>query len=274
MNKIGIMQGRLSARIDNRLQAFPWSSWEKEFEIARECQLDLIEWLFDAEDYPENPLWTEQGIRRIKQQIEHSWVQVLSCCAHYFMVHPFFRVPESERLESIDVLERLIAQSAELGIKTILIPVLENCEIRSELERSQLIEALSEPLALASRHGISLGLETELPAADYRALVDQANHPRLGIYYDTGNNTARGHDIAADTRLLAPLFVGVHIKDRSRGGPNVLLGQGEADFAGFFTSLRNGHYNGPLILETTFGNDPIQAARTHRNFVYNYLQVV
>ncbi len=272
MNKIGIMQGRLSPRIDNRLQAFPWSSWEMEFAAARECQLDLIEWLFDAEDYAENPLWTEQGIRRIKQQIEHSRVEVLTCCAHYFMAHPFFRVPESERLESIDVLERLITRSAELGIQTILIPVLENCEIRSELDRRILTDSLAEPLALASDYGISLGLESELPAAEYRSLIEQVNHPRLGIYYDTGNNTARGHDIAGDTRLLASMLLGIHIKDRPVGGPNVLLGQGDADFAGFFASLKHARYTGPLILETTFADDPLQAARAHRNFVYNYLQ--
>ena len=272
MNKIGIMQGRLSPRIGDRLQAFPWSSWEQEFEAARQCQLDLIEWLFDADNYENNPLWTEAGIQKVKQQVARSGVQVLTCCAHYFMVHPFFRVPEAERLQSIAVLNRLIRCAGQLGIKTILIPVLESSEIRLEVERSLLIESLQETLTLAADCGINLGLEAELPAVEYRALIEQAGHPRLGIYYDTGNNTARGYDITADAGSLAPLFVGVHIKDRKRGGPNVLLGKGDADFDGFFKILKQAHYTGPLILETTFGDDPLEAAKAHREFVQDHLR--
>jgi L-ribulose-5-phosphate 3-epimerase len=197
---------------------------------------------------------------------------VLSCCANYFMVHPFFRVPESERLQSIAVLNHLILCSAQLGIKTILIPVLENSEIRCDAERSLLIDSIQGSLALAANYGISLGLEAELPAFEYQSLVEQVSHPQLGIYYDTGNNTSLGYDITADAEILISRFVGIHIKDRKRGGPNVLLGQGDADFEGFFKVLKRAHYTGPLILETTFGQDPLEAARSHRKFVHSYLQ--
>ncbi len=257
--------------MDNRLQAFPWTAWQTEFKAARECHFDLIEWLFDAENYQENPLWSQHGIRTIKQEIDASQVGVLTCCANYFMLHPFFRVSDSERLHSIEVLNQLIVRSAELGIKTILIPVLENCEIHTEAERALLIESLYEPLALAAKYSINLGLETELPVADLLSLMKQAGHSNLGIYYDTGNNTAQGYDITFAARALSSFFVGVHIKDRKRGGPNVLLGQGDADFAGFFAVIQQAGYAGPLILETTFGDDPIEAARAHRNFVYNSL---
>ncbi len=32
-NEIGIMQGRLSPRIDGKIQAYPANTWQKEFEI-------------------------------------------------------------------------------------------------------------------------------------------------------------------------------------------------------------------------------------------------
>ena len=32
---IGFMQGRLSKIVDNKIQSFPWESWEEEFRLAK-----------------------------------------------------------------------------------------------------------------------------------------------------------------------------------------------------------------------------------------------
>ena len=83
---------------------------------------------------------------------------------------------------------------------------------------------------IADAEGVSIALETELPAGAYCALVEEAGHPALGIYYDAGNAAAKGYDLAADVRAIAPWLRGVHVKDRKRGGGSVPLGQGDADF--------------------------------------------
>lgn len=270
MNEIGIMQGRLSPAVPGRLQAFPWSTWEKEFCHAATCGFEVIEWLFEADRYEQNPIWTQDGVQRIRQKMATTGIRLRSLCADYFMVHPFFRVSEPERTQSIAVLNRLILQSAGVGIKTILLPVLEGAGIRADTEKIQLLDALCEPLSLAIRHGIRLGLETELPAAEYRALVERGNHPALGVYFDTGNAVAKGYDIAADIRMLGPFLCGVHIKDRTRGGPSVLLGQGDADFTSFFQAMGETAYIGPLVLETPSGNDFLAVAGTHLKYVREY----
>lgn len=192
MNEIGIMQGRLSPPVPGRLQTFPWSSWEQEFHHAHECGFDAIEWLFEADDYEQNPIWTESGLERIRRQIATAGVQLRSVCADYFMAHPFIRVPEQERARSVAVLNRLIVRAASVGIQTILLPLLEVAEIRTDAEKVQLLDSLREPLSLAAAHGIRLGLETELPAVEYRALIEQGDHSALDVYYDTGNAAARG----------------------------------------------------------------------------------
>ena len=46
-SKIGIMSGRLSEKIDDRIQIFPINSWKEEFEKASKLGFDLIEWIFD-----------------------------------------------------------------------------------------------------------------------------------------------------------------------------------------------------------------------------------
>ncbi len=244
---------------------------------ARACGLDLIEWLFEAEDgrghtYQENPLWNAAGRADIRRKVDETGVQVKTCCADYFMPHPFFRVTPAERSESIAVLNQLIANAAEVGIRSILIPVLEISEIRSPDEKALLLESLKRPLDLAAQKNICLGLETELPAVQYLALVEDAHKPALGVYYDTGNNAAQGHDIAADARLLGPRLVGIHVKDRKRGGSSVLLGQGDADFPAFFKVVMEAGYRGPVILQSAFGANYLEIASRHRQFVQDCLR--
>jgi len=263
MNDVGIMQGRLSPPVPERLQAFPWSSWEREFEHAKACGFDTIEWLFEAERYEQNPIWTAPGLERIQQLIASTGIRVRSVCADYFMFHPFFRVSEAERLNSITTLRGLIERSATIGVRVILLPVLEVSEVRTEAEKHQLLDSLREPLALAGTYDIRLGLETELRAPEYRALIQRCNHSAMGVYYDTGNATAKGYDIASDIRILGPLMCGVHIKDRKRGGPSVLLGQGDADFAAFFRTLAEIDYTGLLVLQSAFGDDYLKIAGSH-----------
>ncbi len=271
MNPIGIMQGRLSPPVSLRLQAFPWSSWQVEFDRARQCQIDLIEWLFEADNFEKNPIWSDDGIRAIQDQIASTGVRVQTCCADYFMPHPFFRVSEEERQASIQVLVTLIQRAARIGVKTILVPVLEVCEIRTPEEKKLLLESLKEPLKAAGQAGISLGLETELPAGEYLGLVKDGGSKSLGVYYDTGNNAAQGHDIVADIRVLAPCLVGIHVKDRKRGGPSVLLGEGDADFAGFFQEVSQSGYANPIIMQTAFGPDYLGIASRHLKYIKDRL---
>jgi L-ribulose-5-phosphate 3-epimerase len=285
-NLIGMMQGRLSYPAPPgvistpKLQVFPYQAWEQEFENARACGFDLIEWLFTEKSdvrgdlYPnsgENPLMTESGRHRIQFLIKESGVQVQTCCAHYFMLHPFIRVSEAERLSSIAMLSALIENSARVGIKTILLPVLETCEIRDEGEKLSLLQSLGEPLDLAQKLGVRLALEMELPGEVYRAFLERANHPALGAYYDSGNNTARGYDIVFAVHELGNYLFGVHIKDRVSRGSSVLLGQGDTDFSGFFPALQAAGYTGPIILETPLGSDPLLTARNHAAFVRRFL---
>lgn len=271
MYPIGIMQGRLSPPVPGCPQAFPWTSWEAEFQQAQFCGFDALEWLFAAEAYEQNPLWNESGLEKIRRQMAATGVWVGSVCAHYFMLHPFLRVSEPERCYSVQVLNRLIGQAAAVGIDTILVPVLETAEIRTEAEATQLLDSLREPLALAQQHGIRLGLETELPTLQYRNLIEAAKHPHLGAYYDTGNATAKGFDLVADLRILQPVLCGIHIKDRKQGGSSRLLGEGDTPFAAFFTTLADIGYTGRLILETPSGDDAVAIGKRHREFIGNLL---
>lgn len=266
------MQGRLSRRPNDRIQAFPRNTWKEEFVLARELGLANIEWLFEVDDYQNNPIWTKED-DSIKKLFDATGVKVRSVCADYFMPKRLFNLPQSEIEENIDVLIELIQKSSIVGAEVILLPVLEISEVKSVNDKIELIENLQRPLDIAQSLNIKLGLETELPAFEYRELVERANHPSLGVYYDTGNAAAKGYNIEEDLKLLAPLLCGVHIKDRTLNGSSVMLGEGRANFKGFFRRLNQLDYNGPLVLQSWFGDKHLNDALANLTFVKEHLQI-
>lgn len=267
MIEVGVMQGRLSPQPQDRLQAFPWLSWESEFDLARECGFRAIEWIFEADRHEQNPILNDGARKRIAELTRETGVGVRSICADYFMTFPLFNPSESERLHSVRVLEELIDAAPRVGAKTILIPVLERSALRTNGDRALLLETLRGPLVLAAQNGVMIGIEAELDAAQYADLIDGAASPAVGAYYDTGNAAAQGHDVANDLTTLGSRVCGVHFKDRGVGGPSVPLGQGAVDFERTLTSLQRMRFNGLAIVQSTSGPDPVAAASSHLSFV-------
>ena len=46
-DKIGVMQGRLSKPVNNKIQSFPNRNWKKEFLLAKKLSVKFIEWTLD-----------------------------------------------------------------------------------------------------------------------------------------------------------------------------------------------------------------------------------
>jgi L-ribulose-5-phosphate 3-epimerase len=264
--QIGIMQGRLSpARA--RPQSFPWESWQAEFERARSFGFDAIEWLFDPVGYEQNPIWTEVGLTQIRESMLASGVTVRSICADYFVGQSLLGASEAERRRRVQVLNVLVTRASQLGVRVVVVPALEAGEVRDADGEAVLLDCLSEPLALARSGGVTLAVESNMPAERYLELMDRSADCALGICFDTGNRTAQGEDIIGDLDRLAPWVAEVHVKDRLVGGPNVPLGEGAAPFDGFFARLAVGGYSGPLILETTVQDDYEYHAKRNLAFV-------
>ena len=48
------MQGRLSRKVNNKIQAFPEKEWKKEFPRAKKLGLRFIEWTLDYKNFYKN----------------------------------------------------------------------------------------------------------------------------------------------------------------------------------------------------------------------------
>ena len=105
--KLGVMQGRLLPKYNGRYQAHPFGYWQDEFPIASKLGLDCIEFIFDYDQYEENPLMTMQGQSEIKEMVQSRGVEVRSICADFFMDCPM-HAKEKSQSEAANILYEVL----------------------------------------------------------------------------------------------------------------------------------------------------------------------
>jgi hexulose-6-phosphate isomerase len=270
--RIGVMQGRLSPRPAGKLQEFPWLSYREEFSRAARLGLHSIEWIFEAPRFDENPLWTEAGREEIRELVAQSGVRVQSVCADYFMVHRLAGESSLSLSQNRDVLADLIVAAHAVGADRILIPLLETSAVDTPELQREVVISLRSVVDVAERYGVTLGLEMEIPGVDYAKVVQSVGSPRVRAYYDTGNSTAQGADVAQDIVPLLPLLHAVHIKDRVRGGGSKPLGTGDTNFQGFFPALLRAGFRGDFVLQHYFEQQPELETERSLSFVQQLIE--
>ena len=89
--KLGFMQGRLSPQIRNEIQAFPFSTWKKEFKIAEEINIKIMEWTIDNFNYLKNPIMTNSGKKEINKLKEKYNIKINSITCDFLMQDTFYK---------------------------------------------------------------------------------------------------------------------------------------------------------------------------------------
>lgn len=270
--RIGVMQGRLSPRPPGKLQEFPWQSYADEFPKAARLGLHSIEWIFEAPRFEENPLWTEEGREEIRELTARSGVRVQSVCADYFMLHRLAGESAAALVQNCDVLAELIVHTHAIGADRILIPLLETSAVDTPDLRREVAISLKSAVPFAERYGVTLGLEMEIAGPDYAKVVQSVGSRRVRAYYDTGNSTAAGFDIAQDIEPLLPLLHAVHIKDRVRGGGSKPLGTGDTNFQAFLPKLLRAGFRGDFVLQHYFDAQPEVETERSQSFLQQLLE--
>ena len=259
--RFGIVQGRLTPSSPGELQWFPGDLWPNEFPLAGGLGLDYIELIAEVQHNPDNPLWSDGGIERIKELARENELRLHALCNDYMVEHAF--------LDGRDVLDqtlRLIERGKLLGMEKFIVPLFDASEMTAE-NGADYESGLGEIADAAHDAGMTTCLETVLTGAELADLLDRLDRPHIKAVYDTGNRVAFGHDLAGDIRLLGDRIAHVHIKDKNADNENVLLGNGLVNFADVFKAFHDIGYEGPFTFETQRGNDPLQTARDNMAFV-------
>ena len=132
--RIGFMQGRLSPQVDGKIQAFPWRQWREEFAIAQAAGFDLMEWTLDAERLHENPFMTPAGQAEIRTLEARHGVAIESLTGDFFMHAPFHKAAGAERERRLADLRAVCAACARLGVRTLVIPLVDAGRMESAAE--------------------------------------------------------------------------------------------------------------------------------------------
>lgn len=269
MITLGIMQGRLSPPVRERIQAFPSQTWRREFALAREAGLGRIELVYERETAAEHPLSTDDGVIELRNLGTSSGVEARSVCADYFMEDRLIGPGGNLNREAVEHLRWLLHRCVAVGAGYVVLPFVDQSALRSAAEQAALIDLLEQTLASVGHASVEIHLETDLPPKVMVRLLERMNHYLVRANYDTGNSAALGRDPSEELVVLGPWLGSVHIKDRIRGGGSVTLGTGNADFQACFRIFRAIGFVGPFILQTAreSGLSEVALAARNRHFV-------
>jgi L-ribulose-5-phosphate 3-epimerase len=253
--RIGFMQGRLSALVDGKIQAFPWNEWREEFPRAKAIGLSRMEWTIDQERLRENPLTTESGRGAISRLSRGNAVEIPSLTGDCFMQAPFWKADGQAREALIADLDLVLASCAALRIVFVVIPLVDNGKIEAPEQAEVLLRVLLDRSAALSRRGTRIVFESDLPPAELAQFIARFPQELFGINYDIGNSAALGFDCSEEIAAYAPRILNVHVKDRLRGGTTVPLGAGAAELAKAIRLIENSGYSGQYVLQTARAAD-------------------
>lgn len=247
---LAVMQGRLLPKYLGRYQAHPIGYWHREFEVAKNYEIGLIEFILDYDDWGNNPLMSEIGINEITQVSLKTGVFVKSACADFFMEAPLHGRSLTDCLDSQKVLIKLIHNCAKLGINDIVIPCVDQSSLREDRSNmKELVKNMLPAVDLAEKYGLNLALETDLPPKSFADLLEMFSSPRVTVNYDIGNSASLGYDPIEELVAYGNKISNIHIKDRILNGGSVELGTGSADFKTFFTELSRLSFKGIFVMQ-------------------------
>ena len=269
-NRIGVMQGRFLPKYRGRYQAHPVGYWKQEFGVAQEFGLDCIEFILDHNDAEENPLLKEGGIDEIKSIIKKTRINVNTICADYFMEAPLHSKVNEIGQKSKEVMIHLLHNASKLGVSDIVVPCVDQSSLGKE-GVDRFVQQLFPLVSLAEELGINLSLETDLAPKPFLQLLNRFGSNRVTVNYDIGNSAALGYDPIEELSTYGDRISDIHIKDRLLSGGSVVLGQGSADFDGFFEKLKELDYQGPFIMQAYRDDEGISIFKQQFSWIKPYL---
>ena len=269
-NKIGVMQGRLVTKYQGRYQAFPIGMWQDEFKVAKECGLDLIEFILDFNDADKNPLLKPGGVDEIVNISRDTGVSVKTICADYFMEAPLHSNDNKVVEESLKVLEKLLEAAKVLKVTDIVIPCVDQSSLKTKEAVDEFVKQVAKIIPIIEKENINLSLETDLAPKPFIELLNKLNSKNISVNYDIGNSAALGFDSDKELELYGDRITDIHIKDRALGGGPVILGEGNADFVKFFRKLKEFDYQGPFIMQAYRDDEGVEIFKSQLNWIEKY----
>ena len=192
---IGFMQGRFSALVNGKIQAFPWMDWSQEFCLAEKYGFHLMEWTLDQEDLYKNPLMTVDGQREIRALVERHNVAIQSLTGDCFMQAPFWKDNSTNSEQLKKDFCSIVDACAVLGIKMIVIPLVDQGRLEDGKQEDALVNFLDRQTESLMKKDVKIIFESDFAPSEFSRFIERLHQGVFGVNYDTGNSASLGFEI-------------------------------------------------------------------------------
>ena len=265
--KIGLMQGRLvEPEKKNTIQYFPSKKWKIEIEKMDIINFKIIEWTINYENINKNHLFNLKKNKELKSFLKNKKIEVPSVTCDFFMQKPFFK--SKKYYKTISYLKKVIKLSKNIGVKYIILPLVDFSSIKNLDQQKILIREIKKiSKFLGSNQKILF--EIDYPPNKVFEFIKKFDK-KFGINYDTGNSASLGYSFDEE-KIYFKYVKNIHIKDRLFGGKTVRLGRGSYDFKKFFSYIKRIKFKHNLILQTARSKNHVKEILINKKFVESYL---
>ena len=249
---IGFIQGRLSPITNNRIQQFPWDTWQNEFSIASKNDINLIEWTIDTFKFYLNPLINLNQWEEINTIASKNNILIPSVTCDYFMENPPWK-------SDINLIKKgiiaIFQGMKNISAKILVVPLVDNSSLLDSSNADTVKNLFINLIPEMIQNNIQIAFECDLNPEELLHFISEFDKNYFGINYDIGNSASLGFDPNKEFEAYGSRITNVHVKDRKINGPTIPLGEGDADFLRIFGLLHEVNYQGNLILQTARSNE-------------------
>ncbi len=265
INLIAILQGRLVDVKKNLIQSFPLDQWIYELSLAKKNKFKFIEWVASYDNIKKNPIYNKKNIKKINQLKKKYKINFRSIDLQFFVEAPFFK-SKKKFLYRYNLLKKIIINAQKIGIKYLVLPVLEKANINNTEQEDKFLFYVKKILKYIKNENYLL-LETDYEANNLLKLIKKINSKKIGINYDLGNRGFFGSDIKKD-QIYFKYIKNIHIKDKNLNGLSVRLGRGIVNFKKNFYYLKKFKYKGFFSLQSARSESNNHLEEIKNNFKF------
>jgi deoxyribonuclease-4 len=201
--------------------------------------------------------------RRLRRYLHDAGIRVSSLNPTFLDLNIISLNP-AIRAASVTEIEENVRLAADIGADLVIVstgrrhPLIPSPTADAE---SLALDTIAGFVRLGESLGVTIGIEN-IPSAlaatggQVRRFAATIGSPRCRVVFDVANSFMV-EDPAAGLRAVGSLAALIHYSDtRQSAWAHLPIGMGAVDFAATTNALREIAYPGPVILETTYPDDP------------------
>jgi sugar phosphate isomerase/epimerase len=188
-------------------------------------------------------------------------------------------VPDKHWSDNLAAVQRHARLAARCGVDLVTFHAGFIPHVRDP-RRATLLDRLRAVADCLAAEGVRVGLETGQERAEtLLEVLDELQHPAVGINFDPANMLLYGMgDPVEALALLTSHVVQIHIKDAVQTerpgtwGTEVVVGQGQVDWAAFFDVVLSLEEPCDLVIEREAGPQRADDIRTASQLIHGFLE--